>query len=351
MCRTQNFSGSVSLVSTDSRTSSVFPLINLLHFQINFLTSSWCDCYSKECRPKGSTFQGSRDSYAKSGTLSTNRYPSTSAVSSVHPKKFKDQNPSIRGASPVLFSDLWASFVRILHYEGIVDVWERGQIPSRPSLFQKINLSNAGRMPGRAGLQGRWWWRQTGWEDQMRAHNADSVGAPSISLESQHFTVLWLTWHHWHLCCCSSVTQLCLIFCDLMDCSTSGFPVLHYLLEFAQTHVHWVYDVNQPSHPLSPLLRLPSNFPSIRVFSNESALQIRWPKYWSFSISSSNEYSGLISFRIDWFDLPAVQRTLKSLLQHHSSKNGPTLTSVHDYWKNQSFDYMDLCWQSDISAF
>ena len=107
-----------------------------------------------------------------------------------------------------------------------------------------------------------------------------------------------------------------------MDCSTPGFPVLHHLLELAQTHVHWVSDALQPSYPLSSLLLLPSIFPSIRVFFNESVLHIRWPKYWSFSfsISPSNEYSGLISFRMDWFDLFAVQGTLKSLLQHHSSK-------------------------------
>ena len=106
-----------------------------------------------------------------------------------------------------------------------------------------------------------------------------------------------------------------------------------------------------------PLLLLPSIFSSIRVFSNESALHIRWPKYCSFrfSISPSNEYSGLISFRIDWFDLLAVQGTLKSLLQHHRSKAsilqhsgffyGPTLPSIHYYWENHSFDYMDLCCQ------
>ena len=106
-----------------------------------------------------------------------------------------------------------------------------------------------------------------------------------------------------------------------------------------------------------PLLLLPAIFPSIKVFSNELALGIRWPKYYSFnfSISPSNEYSGLISFRIDWFDLFAVQGTLKSLLQQHSSKAsillyGPTLTSIHDYWKNHSFDYMDLCGQSNVSA-
>ena len=112
-----------------------------------------------------------------------------------------------------------------------------------------------------------------------------------------------------------------------------------------------------------PLLLPPSVFPSIRVFSNESVLHIRWPKYWSlsFSISPSNEYSGLISCRIDWFDLLAFQGILNSLLQHHSSKvinssalsflYGPTLTSIHDYWKNHSFDQMDLCWQSNVSAF
>ena len=145
-----------------------------------------------------------------------------------------------------------------------------------------------------------------------------------------------------------------------MDCRTPGFSVLHYLPEFAQTHVHWVNDAIQPSHPLlSPPLT--SVFPSIRVFSNESALWITWSKYWrfSFSISPSNESSGLISFRIDWFDLLAAQGTLKRLFQHHSLTNslvlsflyGPTLTSINDYWKNYSFAYMDLCRQSDVSAF
>ena len=107
-----------------------------------------------------------------------------------------------------------------------------------------------------------------------------------------------------------------------MNCSIPGFPIPHHLPEFSQIHVHWIDDAIQPSHPLSPLLLLPSIFPSIRVFSFESALCIRWPKYWSFSfrIGPSSEYSRLISFRIDWFDLLAVQGTLKSLLQHHSSK-------------------------------
>ena len=95
-----------------------------------------------------------------------------------------------------------------------------------------------------------------------------------------------------------------------MDCWTPRFPVLHCLPEFAQTHVHWVGDAIQPSHPLSPLLLLPSIFLIIRVFSNESALRIRWPKYWSFSfsISPSSEYSGLISFRMDWFDPHFAER-------------------------------------------
>ena len=107
-----------------------------------------------------------------------------------------------------------------------------------------------------------------------------------------------------------------------MDCSTPGFPVNHQLPELTRIHVHRVV---MPSNHLilcRHLLLLPSIFPSIRVFSNESVLCIRWPKYWSFifSISPSNEYSGLISFRMDWLDLLAVQGALKSLLQHHSSK-------------------------------
>ena len=107
-----------------------------------------------------------------------------------------------------------------------------------------------------------------------------------------------------------------------MDCSMPGLPVHHQLLELAQTHVHWVGEAIQPSHPLSSPSPPAFKFPSIRVFSNGSALHTRWPKYWSFSfsISPSNEHPGLISLRMDWLDLLAVQGTLKSLLQHHSSK-------------------------------
>ena len=119
----------------------------------------------------------------------------------------------------------------------------------------------------------------------------------------------------------SSVAQSCLTLCDPMDCSMPGFPVHQQLPELTQTHVHWVSDVIQPSHPLSSPSPPALIFPSIRVFSNESVLHIRWPKDWSFSfsISPSSEYSGLISFRIDWFVLLVVQGTLKSL-QHHNSK-------------------------------
>ena len=147
----------------------------------------------------------------------------------------------------------------------------------------------------------------------------------------------------------SSVAQSCPTLYDPMNCSTPGLPVHLQLPESTQTIVHWVGDAIQPSHPLLPLLFMPSIFPSIKVFSSESVLPIRWPKYWSFSfsISPSNEYS----FRIDWFDLLAIQGTLKSspVPQFKSINSsalrllyGPTLTSVHDYWKNKSFDYMGL---------
>ena len=145
-----------------------------------------------------------------------------------------------------------------------------------------------------------------------------------------------------------SVSQLCVTLCNPMDCArqaslsiTSSWNLLKLMsIESVMASNHLIL--------YCPLLLLLSIFPSIRVFSNESVLCIRWPKYWSFSfsISPSNEYSGLISFRMDWLDLLAVQGTLKSLLQHHSSKASilwhflysPTLTSIHDYWKNHSFD-------------
>ena len=131
--------------------------------------------------------------------------------------------------------------------------------------------------------------------------------------------------------------------------STPSLPVHHQLPEFTQTHVHWVSDAIKPSHPLSSPSPPASNSPSIRVFSSESTLCMRWPKYWSFSfsISPSNKHPGLIFFRMDWLDLLAVQGTLKSLLQHHSSKASilrrsafftVQLTSIHDHWKNHILD-------------
>ena len=161
----------------------------------------------------------------------------------------------------------------------------------------------------------------------------------------------------------SSVAQLCPTLCVPTDCSTSSFPVnpqLPSLLKLMSI------ESMMPSNHLilcHPLLFLPSIFPSLRVFSSESVLCIRWPKYWSFSfnISPSNEYSGLISFRIDWLDLLAVQGTFKSLLQHHSSKASilqssafSTVQLSHPYMttgKNHSVDYIDLCWQSNVTAF
>ena len=120
----------------------------------------------------------------------------------------------------------------------------------------------------------------------------------------------------------NSVTQSCLTLCDSMDCSTPAFPIHQQLLGLSQTHVHWVSDAVQPSHPLSSPFPPAFNLSQHQGLSNESVLLIRWPKHWSFSfsISPSNEYSGLISFRIDWLDLLTVQETLKSLLQHHRSK-------------------------------
>ena len=120
----------------------------------------------------------------------------------------------------------------------------------------------------------------------------------------------------------SSVAQSCPTLCDPMNHNRPGLPVHHQPPESTQTHVHWVGDAIQHLILCRPLLLPPSIFPSIRVFSNESALRIRWPKYWSFSfsISPSNEHPGPTSFRMDWLDLLAVQGTLKSLLQHHSSK-------------------------------
>ena len=155
-------------------------------------------------------------------------------------------------------------------------------------------------------------------------------GRTNLSSKEQFLNKIWWWW--------CSVTKLYPTLCNLMDCSTPGFPDLHQLLEPAQTHVYWVGNTIQPAHPLSSPFSLPSVFPSIRVFSKESVLCIRWPKYWSFSFSPSNEYSVLISSRIDWFDLLAVQWTQESspTPQFKSINSsvlsflyGPVLTSIH----------------------
>ena len=173
------------------------------------------------------------------------------------------------------------------------------------------------------------------------------IGIFLIISDIEHlFMYLWLICMSYYekcpcksFCCCCSVTKSCPTLCDPMNYSRSGFPVLHYLSEFAQTHVHWVSDAIQPSNSLSPLLLLPSIFPSIKVFSNESNLQIRWLKYWSFSfsISPSSEYSGLISFRIDWFDLLTVQYPL---LIAKSSDLSLLLILLFCYWVAAAVEFL-----------
>ena len=164
-------------------------------------------------------------------------------------------------------------------------------------------------------------------------------------------------------CAVSSVTQSCLNLCSPMDCSMPGFPVHHQLPQLIQTHVHWVSDDIQPSYPLSspspPTFSLSQHQgPFHRVSSSHQVAKLLEFKLQHQSFS---EYSGLFSFRIDWLDLLAVQRTLKSLLQHHSLKASILFCSAffmvqlsHPYMtteKNHSFDYMDLCWQNNLSAF
>ena len=139
--------------------------------------------------------------------------------------------------------------------------------------------------------------------------------------------------------------------CDSMGCSPPGSSILHYLLEFFK--LMSIKSVMLSNHLIlcCPLFLLPSVFPSIRVFSSELALHLKWPKFWSFSfsISPSNEYSGLIFSWTDWYDLLALQSTLNSLIQHQNSK-----ASVHikyDHWENHKFNYTDLCQWSDVFAF
>ena len=158
---------------------------------------------------------------------------------------------------------------------------------------------------------------QPEWEERLGRMDTCVCMAESLCCPLESVTTLLIGYQF------SSVQSLSRVrLCDPMNRSTPGLPVHHQLPEFTQTHVYRVSDAIQPSHPLlspSPPAAIP---PSIRVFSNESALLMRWPKYWSFSlsISPSNEHPGLVSFRMNWLDLLEVQGTLKSLLQHHSSK-------------------------------
>ena len=139
---------------------------------------------------------------------------------------------------------------------------------------------------------------------------------------------------------CCSVTKLWPTSWDALDWSTPGFPVLRYLPEFAQTHVHWVSDTIQPSYPVTPF-----SPPALYLAQHQSL----WS--FSFSISPSNEYSGLISFRIDWLESSPTPQFKNINSSELRFLHGPTLTSVNDYWKSQIFHCIDLCWQSDISAF
>ena len=165
-------------------------------------------------------------------------------------------------------------------------------------------------------------------------------------------------------CCCYSVIQSCLTICDPMYCSMPGFPAL--TISRSLLKLMSIESVMPPNHFIlcHPLLLLFSVFPSIRVFSNESVLPIRWPEYWSFnfSIGPSNEYSRLISYRIDWLvwspcsprnsqessPAPQFESISSSAL---SLLYGPVLTSVCDYWENCSFDYTEFCGQNDVFAF
>ena len=168
----------------------------------------------------------------------------------------------------------------------------------------------------------------------------------------------WLL-NHDTVCCCS-VACLCLWLCDPMDCSTPGFSVLHYLPEFAQTHVHWFGDAIQKSHSLLP--RSPPALNLFRIFSTKSTLHIKWPKYGVSALASVLPMNIQDRFPLGLAGLISLQsRGILRVFSSTTIKNitslalsllyGPALTSVHDYWKNRSFNSMYLCWRSDGSAF
>ena len=184
-----------------------------------------------------------------------------------------------------------------------------------------------------------------------------SLEIPPSSVETELCHTQWIRAQHSNIdgprdSCCCPVTKSCPTLCSPMDCNTIGFHVLHYISEFAQIHVHWVNDAIQASHHLlslsSPALNLSQHQGLWECGSSHQVVKV-------LGLQSCNEYSGLISFRIDWFD-PAVQETIKSILQNHCSKAlilwcSVFLWSNSHYWKNHSFNYMDLHQQSNVSAF
>ena len=165
-----------------------------------------------------------------------------------------------------------------------------------------------------------------------------------------------------HCCCCSLIQLLSRVqlFATLWTAACQAS--LSFIIFWSLLKLKSIDSVVSSNHLIlcRPLFLLPLVFPSIRIFSSELVLHIRWPKYWCFSIGASKEYSGLISFRIDWFDLLDVQGSQESSPgpQFESINSlvlnllyGPNLKSTHDYWKNHSFNYTDLCQRSDVSAF
>ena len=193
--------------------------------------------------------------------------------------------------------------------------------------------------------------------------NSNQWETPAAFSEIYRNTFLFSLWCETNRPCCGfSVAQPCPTLCDPVDCSTPGLFVPHHLPKFAQVHTHCIGDAVQPSPPLTPSSPSVLIFPSIRDFSIESSIRIRWTKSgqmsFSFSISPSSEYSGLIYLKINWFDL-ALQGTFRSLLQHHSLKAfltfyllySPTFTTISDHWEDYRLDYTNLCQQSNVSTF
>ena len=226
-------------------------------------------------------------------------------------------SPSFSSKYPLLSPpEMWEAWDRSLGWE---DPLEKGKAIHSSIL--------AWRIPWSCKESDMTEWLSLSPQRNLKRLTLNTVSHATLDPEMEGIKILghfWVSWYNWSTNgrMFSSVTQLCPTLCDPMDCSTPGS--LSFTVSWSLLKLMFIESVMPSNHLIlcHPLLLLPSIFPSIRVFSSESALHIRWPKYWSFSfsINPSNEYSGLISFRIDWFDLLAVQGTLNSLLQHHSSK-------------------------------